>query len=61
MKSSFKIRRANKDHWFEFPTGRTGFVISATISTEKKRIGVELYCHRDPDKIAFRTLQPNAM
>jgi hypothetical protein len=58
-KSLFKIRRANKDHWFEFPTGRAGFVISATISTDKKRIGVELYCHRDPDKIAFRALLAN--
>ncbi|HEX4384656.1 MAG TPA: DUF4268 domain-containing protein, partial [Myxococcales bacterium] len=56
-KSPFRIRRANKDHWFEFPTGRSGFVISATISTEKKRIGVEFYVHRDPDKVAFRALK----
>jgi hypothetical protein len=54
--SHFKIRRANKDHWFEFPIGRSGFVISATISTDKQRIGVEFYIHRDADKSAFRAL-----
>jgi len=54
--SSFRIRRANKDGWFEFPIGRAGFVISATISTEKKRIGVELYKHDDVGKAAFHGL-----
>ena len=55
--TSFKIRRPNKDHWFEFPIGRSGIVISATISVEKwKRIGVELYLHRDPLKLGFRQL-----
>ena len=57
--STFKIRRSNKDHWFEFPIGRAGFAISATISTDKKRIGVELYNHNDPNKIAFRALLKN--
>ena len=54
--SAFNIRRANKDHWFAFPIGRSGFVISATISTKKQRIGVELYIHRDADKSGFRGL-----
>ncbi len=54
--SSFRIRRANKDHWFEFPIGRAGFAISATISTDKQRIGVELYNHNDPNKVAFNAL-----
>lgn len=54
--SGFKIRRANKDYWFEFAIGRSGFVISATISTDKQRIGVELYMHGDADKSAFRAL-----
>src|SRR5262249_14110883 len=48
--STFKIRRANKDHWIAFGIGRTGFVISATISTDKHRIGVELYAKNDPHK-----------
>jgi hypothetical protein len=62
--SAFQIRRSNKDHWFSFAIfGRSGFVISATISTDKQRIGVELYVHNDPDKIVFNALlaQKNAI
>jgi hypothetical protein len=54
--STFRIRRANKDHWFSFGIGRAGFVISATISTEKRRIGVELYAYDDSQKVAFHAL-----
>ena len=53
---SFVIRRENRDHWFEFRIGRSGVVISATISTQKKRIGVELYLSRDPLKSGIRQL-----
>jgi hypothetical protein len=55
--SSFRIRRANKAHWFEFPIGRAGFVISATISIEKRLIGVELCIEHDPEKVAFNELR----
>lgn len=51
--SEFKIRRANKDHWFEFPTGRSGSVISVTISTNKQQLGVEIYNHGDVTKAIF--------
>lgn len=55
--SEFRIRRPVKDHWFEFPTGRSGSVISATISVERyKRIGVELYNHGDVAKTIFDDL-----
>jgi hypothetical protein len=54
--SSFKIRRRNKDAWFWFAIGRAGFGIEATISTDKQRIGVELYMQRDASKSAFRAL-----
>ncbi|TXN29109.1 DUF4268 domain-containing protein [Methylobacterium sp. WL19] len=54
--TGFRIKRANKDHWFEFPIGRSGFVISSTISTDKQRIGVELYIANDPSKRAFKAL-----
>jgi hypothetical protein len=54
--SAFRIRRANKDHWFSFAIGRSGFVISATISTDKQRIGVELFIRTDADKAAFHAL-----
>jgi hypothetical protein len=55
--TEFRIRRANKDHWFEFPTGRGGSVISATISVDRyKRIGVEIYNHNDVNKAIFDAL-----
>ncbi len=54
--SEFRIRRANKDHWFEFPTGRSGSTITATISTEMKRLGVEIYNHGDITKAIFNAL-----
>ncbi|MEO5706864.1 MAG: DUF4268 domain-containing protein [Alteraurantiacibacter sp.] len=55
-KSAFSIRRPGKDHWHSFSAGRSGVVISNTIYTKKKRIGVELYFHNDPLKIAIRQL-----
>lgn len=54
--SSFRIRRANKDHWFSFGIGKAGFHINATISTEKQRLGVELYIPHDVEKTGFRAL-----
>lgn len=54
--STFRIRRDNKDNWFWFSIGRANFGISATISTEKERIGVELSIANDPAKIAFKAL-----
>jgi hypothetical protein len=54
--SSFHIRRSNKDHWFSFGIGKAGFHINATISTDKERIGVELYAPHDVEKAAFHAL-----
>ncbi|CCE98414.1 hypothetical protein SFHH103_03923 [Sinorhizobium fredii HH103] len=54
---TFSVRKNNKDHWHEFKIGRSGFSISATINTQKKRAGVELYIHRDPFKIAIKGLE----
>lgn len=53
---SFAIRRANKDHWFTFPIGRSGIDISATFNTKMRRIGVELYLRNDPQKVGFKHL-----
>jgi len=55
-KSGFSIRRPGKDHWHSFSAGRSGVVISDTIYTKKKRIGVELYFHNDPLKVGIRQL-----
>jgi hypothetical protein len=54
--STFRIRRANRDHWFSFGIGGRGFHRNATISTDKERIGVELYAPNDVDKTAFHAL-----
>ena len=54
---TFQIRRQNRDHWFEFPIGRAGIIISATISTSRfKRVGVVLYLSSDPTKVGIRQL-----
>jgi hypothetical protein len=52
----FKIRRANRRHWFNFPIGRTGFRISTAISTEHQWIRVGLNMRHDADKAAFDML-----
>jgi Domain of unknown function (DUF4268) len=54
--STFHIRRPNKDHWFSFGIGNSAFHINATISTEKERVGVELYAPKDAEKTAFNAL-----
>jgi hypothetical protein len=55
--SDFKIRRANKDHWFQFRIGRSGFNLNALISTHKHWLGVELYMPDDAAKTTFRALE----
>lgn len=56
QKSTFVIRRPNRDHWFSFATGRSGIRISATINIQKRRVGVELYLSKDPLKAGIRQL-----
>jgi Domain of unknown function (DUF4268) len=56
QRSGFHIRRSCHGHWFPFGIGSAKFHISATISTEKQRIGVELWCPQDISKTAFRAL-----
>jgi hypothetical protein len=56
-KSNFHIKRSNKDHWHWFAIGRAGFGISATISSDKERAGVELYIDHAAAKIAFHQLE----
>lgn len=54
---SFAINRQNKDNWIQFRIGRAGFAILSTISTSKRRIGVELYLFDDPLKVSIRELK----
>ena len=57
--AKFAIRTPNKDHWHSFSIGRGGFAIDATITPQKKRVGVELLLRRDPIKVGFRQLLTN--
>lgn len=54
--ATFSIRREVRDHWFNFPIGRSGIVIGTTISAQKRRCSVELYVSRDVGKRAIRQL-----
>jgi hypothetical protein len=54
--SKFAIRTPSKDHWHSFSIGRSGFSIDATITPQKKRVGIELLLRRDPQKVGFQRL-----
>jgi hypothetical protein len=54
--AGFQIRHPTKYAGDWFSIGRANFGIIASISIEKKRIGVELYMSNDSDKSAFRAL-----
>ena len=54
--SNFKIRRSNKDHWYSFTIGRSGFDLNALVSI-RQWIGVELYMRNDYSKTFFRALE----
>jgi hypothetical protein len=55
--ANFAIRTPSKDHWHSFSIGRSGFVIDATITPQKKRAGVELLIRRDVQKAGFNQLR----
>lgn len=55
--ANFAIRTPSKDHWHSFSIGRSGFVIDATITPQKKRAGVELLIRRDLHKSGFKQLK----
>ena len=54
--STFEIRHPSKFAGDWFGIGRAGFGIIASISIQKKRIGVQLCLPNDADKLAFRAL-----
>ncbi|WP_108662956.1 DUF4268 domain-containing protein [Acuticoccus kandeliae] len=53
----FRVRPNTKTMWHTFAIGRSGVVISATVSTDKRRIGVELYLRNDANKTGIRALE----
>lgn len=52
--SAFRIRRPREDYWVGFPVGRANFILCAAMSTPKRRLTVDLYIQKDPQKIAFK-------
>ena len=56
QKSDFVIRRDVRKMWMDFPIGRTGAAIRCTISTQKQRVGVELYLFKDQHKTGITAL-----
>ncbi|MEM9762078.1 MAG: DUF4268 domain-containing protein [Pseudomonadota bacterium] len=50
------VRPQTKDHWHPFAIGRSGIQINGTVSSEKNRIGVELYFHSDDNKAGIHGL-----
>lgn len=53
---SFRIGKINQSRARDFRIGRSGFVITATVSTQKQRVGMALRTYDDPLKVAFQQL-----
>ena len=54
-KASVRLREPRPQHWSSIAVGRTGFHLSLTLNSTKKRIGCELYIQES--KSAFEQLQ----
>ena len=50
---TFRSSNPPKDHWWQFPTGRSGYSTTLTAGGRDHYAGVELYIHNDEDKEAF--------
>lgn len=53
---SFRGSNPPKDHWWQFPTGRTGYSITLTAGGRDHYAGIEFYVHNDEDKSIFDDL-----
>lgn len=53
MRPGLRGSNPPKDHWWNFPVGRSDFAIVLTAGARDLRIGVELYIHNDPEKVIF--------
>ena len=55
-KTSLKLRNPKPKHWYSIAVGKTGFRLSLTLNSTKKRIGCELYMSAKVSKPAFEQL-----
>jgi hypothetical protein len=53
MDQSFRGSKPPKDHWWQFPTGKSGFSITLTAGARDGVAGVEMYIHNDPENEYF--------
>jgi hypothetical protein len=53
----FRGRTPRPEHWYDFAIGRSGFNLSLTVNTQKKRLGCELYISHDQAKSAYGLLR----
>jgi uncharacterized protein YbjQ (UPF0145 family) len=51
-----QFSKAHPQHWYTFAVGRSGFAISLTVNTVKKRLGCEIYIAHQESKTAFAEL-----
>lgn len=51
-----QARKAQPQHWYEMPIGRSGFHISCTVNTREERIACEVYIAHPQSKRAFDLL-----
>lgn len=51
-----RSKTPSKDHWWDFPIGRTGFKMTSLASLRDSQIAFELYCGCDPQKLGFDQL-----
>ena len=57
--SPVRPQKPYPQHWMNFSVGRSGFVLSTTLNSTKKRIGVELYIAAEEADAYFHLLRQN--
>lgn len=56
-RSRLSFRAPRPQHWYDFPIGRSGAWISATVNSRKAQIDVALVLRGPPGKLWFKTLE----
>jgi hypothetical protein len=55
--SLLNLRKPRPQHWFPLAVGRSKFMLSLTVSIQKKRLGCEIYLRGPNAKKAFKLLE----